>query len=130
MKKVIEVCAGILRRGETMLIAQRAEAKHQGMWEFPGGKIEVGETAQESLRRELKEELAVDVVVGELFCDSSWEMKDKVIRLQTFEVSCFTGELQTLVHQDLRWVSVEELADFVFLPADVPVVEDLISHNV
>ena len=125
MKKVIEVCAGILRRGETMLIAQRAEAKHQGMWEFSGGKIEVGESARESLKRELKEELAVDVEVGELFCDSSWEMKDKVIRLQTFDVSSFTGELQALVHQDLRWVTVEELGEFEFLPADVPVVERL-----
>ena len=128
-KPIIDVSAGILRRGEHLLIARRSEAKYENMWEFPGGKIEADESAEQCLVRELKEELDLDCTIGDLFYESYWEGKSKTIYLQTFEVSSFEGTEKSLCHAELRWVTVMELRDYSFLPADIPVVEHILYKH-
>ena len=123
----INVTAGILRRGNQILLAQRPEEKYKGLWEFPGGKIEVGESAEDCLKRELAEELAIECVVGELFQTTEWSRNDKVIVLHTFWISSFKGEPQLLEHKALKWVSPNDLSKEELLPADRPLVDLLLS---
>jgi len=125
-KPIIDVTAGILRRGKKILIAQRSEVKHESKWEFPGGKTEDSETPRKGLKRELKEELDLDCEIGDLFYESYWESSEKTIYLQTYEVTSFTGEEKALSHAELRWVMPVELKDYNFLPADIPVVEHIL----
>ena len=123
----IKVCAGILRRGNLILIGQRAEKKYNGLWEFPGGKIEMGETPEECLKRELLEELGIDCVVGDLVCRTECLREDKIIILYTYVIQEFSGEMQNLVHRDLKWISLKDLRKDQLLPADRPVVDKLKS---
>ncbi|MCM8531103.1 MAG: (deoxy)nucleoside triphosphate pyrophosphohydrolase [Lentisphaeraceae bacterium] len=124
---IIKVTAGILRKESKVLIAQRSEAKYNGLWEFPGGKIEVGETPQQCLKRELEEELCIQSVVGDLFCVTQWQRENKVIELHTYLISSFKGTLKACVHNDLKWVEIKDLCEDVLLPADKPLVDKLKS---
>ena len=123
----INVTAGILRQGDQVLLAQRPEEKYDGLWEFPGGKMESGETPEACLQRELKEELAIDCLVGELLCTTEWSREGKVIVLHTYKILDFTGIPLPLVHSDLKWVDIKKLSKEDVLPADRPVVDRLIS---
>ena len=114
----IKVTAGILCRGDKVLLAQRPEEKYQGLWEFPGGKIEEGETPEQCLHRELKEELSIDCQVGDLFKVTEWEREDKVIVLHTYWISSFDREPQAIEHKELKWISKDELVEEDLLPAD------------
>ncbi|MCM8538412.1 MAG: (deoxy)nucleoside triphosphate pyrophosphohydrolase [Lentisphaeraceae bacterium] len=127
MLQRINVVAGILQEEGRILIAQRAEAKHEGRWEFPGGKVESGETDEAALVRELVEELSVDISGVTFFEESLLVLPDKEILLKTFLVDSFNGIPQSLVHAQLKWVSVAELSKYDFLKADVPIVEKLIN---
>jgi 8-oxo-dGTP diphosphatase len=129
VKGEITVTAGLLRRDGRILIAQRAEEKHQERWEFPGGKVEEGESAAESLERELREELNLEVKAGALFCESYCRAGEKSIRLLTFEVEQFFGEIRCLVHKQLQWADIKDLRNYQFLPADVPVVDKLLAEH-
>ncbi len=119
----IEVAAGILQKEGKILLAQRPEEKYEGLWEFPGGKIEHGETAENCLQRELSEELAIECVVGELLNTTEWQRPDKIIVLHTFWISSFKGEPQALEHKALKWVALNELRKDELLPADRPLVD-------
>jgi len=96
-----------------------------GYWEFPGGKVEDGETLQECLKREMKEEFGVDVVVREFFGESIYQYEHGSIRLLAYLIDWIGGEMSMVDHQDCRWVSFEDLKDFEFVPADLPFVEKL-----
>lgn len=123
----INVTAGILRKGEEVLLAQRAEEKYAGLWEFPGGKIESGESPESCLQRELAEELAINCEVGEKFHVSEWRRDDKIIVLHTFWISSFSEEPRPLVHSALKWVALNKLRKEELLPADRPLVDLLQS---
>ncbi|MCM8525305.1 MAG: (deoxy)nucleoside triphosphate pyrophosphohydrolase [Lentisphaeraceae bacterium] len=123
----IEVTAGIISREGKILIAQRPETKYKGLWEFPGGKIESGETPQECLKRELSEELGIDCTVGDFLCTSEWQREDKIIILHTYWISSFSGEITAKVHSDLKWVFSKDLNKMDLLPADRPLVDKLNS---
>ena len=121
--RVIRVVAGILQKNGEVLIAQRAESHHDGKWEFPGGKMDLGETPEEALVRELYEELNVSCKSLEFFYESSVTLGDKKIILQTYLVHDFTGKVKNSVHADVKWVQLSDLGSFQFLEADIPVVE-------
>jgi len=132
-KTIIEVSAGIIIIDHQVLIAKRPDNKHQGgLWEFPGGKIELNESAQQALRRELLEELNIDVQKEQFFkrveFDYFKENKlDKRVSLQFFIVSEFTGKPKGLEGQKIKWVSVEHLNDYNFPEANQVVVKALMS---
>ena len=106
----IPVAAGVLRKENKVLIGKRpADGTLPGLWEFPGGKIEVGESPEVALKRELMEELGIDAEVGDILHSSSHHYGDKGILLLFFWVDYWKGEPKTLHHENLEWVELEEL---------------------
>ena len=117
--KVIEVSAGLVFRAGKLLIAQRHADSHLGgLWEFPGGKREPGESFEQCLVRELQEELGVTVNVGELFESVDHDYPDKSVHLRFFLCRLNTGEPQALGCAAVRWVTRTELNVFTFPAAD------------
>ena len=128
--KQIEVSAALIFRDGKLLITQRhAKAHLGGLWEFPGGKREPGETAEECLVREIREELGVAISVGELFEEISHDYPDKSVRLKFFICKLISGEPQPLDCAAAKWVTKAELADFEFPAADAQLLEKLRDYN-
>ncbi len=114
-----EVVAGLIWQEERVLICQRPAHKARGLlWEFPGGKVEPGETRQQALVRECREELGVTLEAGELFMEVTHTYPDLMIRLFLFHGRIASGTLERLEHADLRWVTLAELEHYPFCPAD------------
>ena len=120
--KHIEVVAGIIMDGDKIFATQRGYGEFKDGWEFPGGKMEPGETPQEALARELKEELAVDVNVGEFLCTVDYDYPTFHLTMHCFYCSVIGGELTLLEHEASKWLKMTELHSVNWLPADVEVV--------
>ena len=122
----VDVSAGILVRDGTVLACQRPlDQSHPGKWEFPGGKREPGETREECLRRELREELGIEAEVGgELWRSEHTYPGRPTVALTFFRVDRFAGEPRNLVFAEIRWVTLGELQRLDFLAAD----RELIAH--
>ena len=117
--KVTEVVAALIRDGDKFMICQRPAHKGCGLlWEFVGGKVEVGETKQQALVRECREELAVTLSVGDVFMDVLHEYPDLTVHLTLFHATIAAGVPQKLEHQDIRWITVDEIPQYDFCPAD------------
>jgi mutator protein MutT len=117
--KVIDVAAGLVFRNGRLLITQRRPHDHLGgLWEFPGGKVEPGETFQHCLVRELREELGVEVLVGELIEEITHAYPGKTVRLQFFRCDLISGEARPIHCHELSWIKREELARYEFPAAD------------
>ena len=115
----LEVVAGLIWKDDRFLIAQRPADKARGnMWEFVGGKKEAGESYQQALKRELQEELGIEVAVGDLAVDTIYSYPDLDVHLNLFNCQIIAGQPRLLEHQDLRWISRQETADYQFCPAD------------
>ncbi len=115
----IDVAAGLLFRHQRLLITQRLPGDHLGgLWEFPGGKREPAETFEECLRRELMEELGVEIAVQELFDSMTYVYPDKTVRLNFYRCRLEHHEPRALGCQALAWVKLAQLADYRFPPAD------------
>ena len=126
MARVIEVSAGLIFREGRLLIAQRPEGTHlAGYWEFPGGKREDGETFEECLVRELREELGVEVSVGARIESIRHDYPGKSVRIDFFTCRLQEEEPASKEGQSLRWIQVEELGDFSFPDADAHLIERL-----
>jgi 8-oxo-dGTP diphosphatase len=124
--KFIDVTAAVIRKNGKVLIAQRAAGKHlEGLWEFPGGKIEKGETPEQCLKRELFEEFGIDVRIGQFIAESRFSYKKKNIRLLAYEVEYLSGDFFLKVHSAISWVTLDNLANYSFAPADIPILEKL-----
>ena len=116
---VIDVAAGLVFRAGKLLVAQRKAGSHlAGLWEFPGGKREAGESWEDCLRRELREELAIEVEVGRCFSEVTHAYPGKTVRLRFFVCALVSGEPRPIDCAALAWVTAEGLRDRGFPPAD------------
>lgn len=123
-QKITQVVAALIWQGDRFLICQRPAHKARGLlWEFVGGKVEPGETKQAALIRECREELAVELQVGDVFMEVDHVYPDITIRLTLFHASIAAGEPQKLEHNDIRWILPSEIPQFAFCPADVEILE-------
>ena len=114
-----EVVAALIWEGDRFMACQRPAHKARGLlWEFVGGKVEPGETKEQALIRECREELAVTVSVGDIFMDVVHESPDLTVHLTLFNASVAEGVPQKLEHNDIRWITVDEIDDYPFCPAD------------
>ncbi|MFC1512215.1 (deoxy)nucleoside triphosphate pyrophosphohydrolase [Candidatus Latescibacterota bacterium] len=127
---MIRVTAAILFHGKKLLIAKRNSADYLGgLWEFPGGKIEPGETPEECLRRELYEEFNISVKVKEHFSTSIYDYDTFTIELMGYNAEWVDGSMSCNSHSETAWIEVSELNKYKFAPADIPFVEKLISNH-
>lgn len=126
-RSAIHVVAGaVFDKTGLVLIAQRPPGKHMaGSWEFPGGKLQTGETPPAALKRELKEELDIDVLAASPVTQCVHDYPDRRVLLDLWRISKYVGIPKSMDAQALRWVKLEDLDDVGLLPADKPLVEAL-----
>lgn len=123
MAKQINVVGAVILRDGQVLCAQRGQASALGgMWEFPGGKIEAGETPREALEREIVEELHCQVEVGTEVTTTTHEYDFGIVILTTFYCELVAGEPRLTEHADVLWLEPEKLGSLIWAPADVPAV--------
>ena len=116
---MIEVVAALIWDDDKFMICQRPAHKARGLlWEFVGGKVESGETKEQALIRECKEELAVTLSVGNVFMDVVHEYPDLTVHLTLFNATITEGVLQKLEHNDIKWITPSEIPNYEFCPAD------------
>ena len=121
-----EVVAALIWDGDRFLACQRPAHKARALlWEFVGGKVEPDETKEEALIRECQEELGITVAVEDVFMEVTHEYPDLTVHLTLFNARIAEGVPQKLEHNDIRWMTVEEIDDFAFCPADVEILERL-----
>ena len=119
---IIEVVAAVVCRAETVLLCQRHDGPHLPlMWEFPGGKIDPGESPQFALKRELAEELGVGAEIGRQIADVEHHYSEKSVRIRFF-LANITAEPRAVVHRAVRWVALDKIADYTVPPANESVV--------
>ena len=137
--KIIKVVAAILQKEDKILIARKKQGKPlAGYFEFPGGKIEEGETPEESLIRELMEEMNIKIAVKEYIGESIYDYgNDKVISLLGYTAEIIDGEIKLSDHDIYEWVTLEQINNYKIAPADIPLINKLkwnyfgiITHNV
>lgn len=118
-RPVTEVVAALIWRGNRFLACQRPAHKARGLlWEFVGGKVEPGETKEVALIRECREELDIALSVGSVFMEVLHEYPDLTVNLTLFESTISEGEPKKLEHNDVKWITVDEIDDLAFCPAD------------
>lgn len=126
-----EVVAALIWKGNQFMICQRPAHKARGLlWEFVGGKVEPGETKEQALVRECREELVVTVQVGEVFMEVTHKYPDLTVHLTLFHASIQEGTPQMREHNDIRWITVEEIDQYPFCPADEVILERLKGESV
>jgi len=124
MKKDIYVVGAVITRDGKILCAQRGSTKTLAhKWEFPGGKIETDETAEEALKRELQEEMLCDIKVGKQVDHTVYEYDFGIVHLSTFFCEIISGEPVLTEHAAIKWLPPEEIASLDWAPADIPAIE-------
>ena len=126
---VTEVVAALIDRDGRFLICQRPAHKARALlWEFVGGKVEPGETKEQALVRECREELGVTVRVGEVFLEVTHAYPDLTVHLTLFRAAITQGTPQRLEHNDLRWITAAEIPRYDFCPADEVILQKLMEE--
>lgn len=129
--KITDVVAALIWEKDRFLICQRPAHKARGLlWEFVGGKLEPGESRQQALIRECQEELGIEIAVGDVFMEVVHEYPDLLVRLTLFRATIADGVPRMLEHNDLRWITVKEIPQFDFCPADVDILKKLMEGQV
>ena len=126
MKK-IEVVAAILHRDGAYFATQRGYGEFEGMWEFPGGKIEPGESREVALKREIQEELGVDIAIENLLCTTEYDYPSFHLTMHCYLCSIASGEIELREHKSALWLTSDRLKDVAWLPADKDVIDKLKS---
>ena len=128
MAEMTEVVAALIRDGDKFMICQRPAHKARGLlWEFVGGKVEPGETREQALIRECREELAVTVSVGGVFMEVTHRYPDLLVHLTLFDASIAEGVPRRLEHNDIRWITAAEIPAYRFCPADEEILRRLMA---
>lgn len=130
--KNIDVTAAIIQKDGHYLIAKRKQGRHlAGKWEFPGGRVEAGESPEQALAREIEEELSVKAIVGDFFHSNTHHYPDKSVRLLSYGVRLESEHLLLTAHDEVQWVQPPEFSNYDFAEADLPIVEKIIrTHHV
>lgn len=124
--KTVKVVAAIIRDGDRIFATQRGYGEHKDGWEFPGGKVEPGETPQEALIREIKEELDADILVGDLLTTVEYDYPTFHLSMDCFWATLAEDSgLKLLEHEAAKWLSIAEIDTVDWLPADSKVVEEI-----
>ena len=126
----IEVVAGVIEHDAKILCMERYQGKYDYVsfkWEFPGGKIEEGETKEEALKRELREEMEMDVDVVGHFLDVYHEYPDFTMNMYSFKCEAKSKEFKMNVHHDFKWLEKADLLTLDWAPADIPIVEKILK---
>ncbi|MEC1178676.1 (deoxy)nucleoside triphosphate pyrophosphohydrolase [Metasolibacillus meyeri] len=131
MKKKIHVVGAIIENEQNEIFcALRSEHMSlPNLWEFPGGKLEIQETPEIALQREILEEFNCEIMVNEKVEDTTYEYDTFIIRLETYMAKITAGQPTAIEHADTKWVKREDLHLLNFAPADIPAVDKLISQN-
>ena len=125
---ITEVVAALIWNGDKFMICQRPANKARALlWEFVGGKVELGETKEQALIRECQEELAVTLSVGNVFMDVVHEYPDLTVHLTLFNATIADGKPQKLEHNDIQWITPREIPNYEFCPADVEILKKIIE---
>ena len=126
MKKHIEVVAAVITKDDKYFVAQRKDSGELARkWEFPGGKLEVGETKEAALAREIKEEFNVNIKVGDFITTVNHEYNGFIITLHAYYATYISGEFNANEHLDTKFLTKEEMKDYEFAAADLPIIEAL-----
>jgi len=124
----IEVVAAIIRKDDKILITLRPDNVHLArLWEFPGGKVEAGESLQMALRREIREELGIEIRVDDKLLTLDYDYPTRSVRLHFFYCAVIDGDAQPLKVADLQWVNPQDLGDYEFPPADAELINVLLA---
>lgn len=125
---MVQVVAALIFQGDRFMICQRPANKARGLlWEFVGGKVEVGETKELALIRECREELAVEIAVGDVFMEVIHEYPDITVELTLFCAKILQGVPQKLEHNDIQWITPAEISNYDFCPADTEILKRIIA---
>ena len=126
--KSIHVAVGVIQKDKQVLIARRQKGQHlEGFWEFPGGKLDEGESAELALARELKEELSIAVVGAQFLFDLNYDYPEKSVKLSIFLVREFSGDPVGAEGQALTWCDIDKLQSYTFPPANEPIIQYLLK---
>ena len=123
--KDIEVVAAIIQKENQYFATQRGYGEFDGMWEFPGGKIEPGESPEDALKREIQEELGIDIGVKEFLCTTNYDYPSFHLTMHCYICCIKEGEVEFREHKAARWLRSEELGSVEWLPADKDVISRL-----
>ena len=124
-RKQIKVVAAIIRKDRSVFATQRGYGNYKDWWEFPGGKIEAGETPQEALKREILEELNTEIGVDEFLATVEYDYPEFHLSMDCFWCHVEEGELTLLEHEAAKWLPLSDLRQVNWLPADVLVIEEI-----
>ena len=125
-----EVVAALIWNEDKFMICQRPAHKARGLlWEFVGGKVEPGEAKEQALIRECQEELDVTLAVGDVFMDVTHEYPDLMVHLTLFNATIAEGEPQKLEHNDIQWITPNEIPNYEFCPADKEILTKIIGRS-
>ena len=128
MDKITQVVAALIWDGNRFMICQRPAHKARGLlWEFVGGKVEPGETKQQALIRECREELDIELNVGDVFMEVLHEYPDLTVALTLFHATIQRGEPKKLEHHDIQWITPAQIHQYDFCPADEEILKRLMA---
>ena len=131
LKKTIDVVAALIVKDEKVLIAKRSTGDKNalGKWEFPGGKVDPGESERHAIEREIKEELDLEINAKEFIINNVYEYPTHIVNLKLYRCEFISGDMHLHDHSDYQFVDLEELLDFDLAPADIPIAKHVQKMN-
>ena len=126
--KSIRVSAAVIHRDGKIFATKRGYGEYKGKWEFPGGKREEGESGEEALYREIREELDSKVEIEKLICTTDFDYPTFHLTMDVYLASLVEGKLTLLEHEDAKWVSLDSIDNLDWLPADWSVIDEIKKH--